>query len=171
MEEQGCRDVVGQVADDAQSSSAADCQRCEVEAQGVIFVQREPPRAPLLAQLGRKVTIDLDGIESSETIEQRCRQCAVPRSDLDEYVFGRRIERLENLPDDPRIVQEVLTETFASEDHDPSARGRLRGRCTSPSIDEFECKVDGCSKTAHIGLPGTGEGQCRAVIDRGTYER
>ncbi len=71
MEQQRCRDVVGQIADDPQTAAARACERIEIELERVRCVQREAFR---VAQLGveqrGQVPIDLDRIEARGPIRE-----------------------------------------------------------------------------------------------------
>ena len=63
MKQQRRRDVVGQVADDAQITTARSGECCEIETQCITLVQREAARHERRAQLGGEIAIDFDRIE------------------------------------------------------------------------------------------------------------
>jgi len=107
-EQQRRRDVVGQVADEAQPCACA-AQRAEVELErvGEVHAQVAEPPATLL-QPRHHVGIDLDDVDRAGGCQQRSRDCTAARADLHEAVAGRRRDGAHDPLDRARIVQEML---------------------------------------------------------------
>ncbi len=100
VEHQRRGNVVRQVADDAQAAAALVSKRCKIELERVGLVNDDARVASeLLSQERRQVAIDLDEIErcaaavvreSGPVFEQRMRQRAATRTNLDHVVRRSR---------------------------------------------------------------------------------
>ena len=111
-------DVVGQVADDAQPAAAHARQRRE---------DRTPahrPRAarslrcaPARAQLRGEIAIDLDGVQRAGLADQAFGERAASRADLQQRLLGLRRDFAHDAIEHAAVMQEMLAETLAREDH------------------------------------------------------
>ncbi len=68
----------------------------------------------LVAQRGCQVAIDLDHIQAPGGGKKRCRQGALTGTNLHQRLAWTRADTSDDACDDFRIVQEVLSEPFAS---------------------------------------------------------
>jgi hypothetical protein len=92
-------------------------KRCEIELERIGLVQLESTAAESFAQRGSEVAIDFDGIEAAAGLEQRVGEGTSPGTDFDECLARLRCDRLDDVLDHLRVVQEVLTESLAGEYH------------------------------------------------------
>ncbi len=111
MEEQRRRDVVGQVADQAQIAADAG----EVESQGITFVDGHACRRVLLVQAGDQVAVDFDDVQMIEARQQRLGNCPEAGADFDDRVAALRIDGGDDGIDDAAVNQEILPESFAGD--------------------------------------------------------
>ncbi len=109
-EQQRRRDVVRQVADDAQRSRG---ERRPVELQCVGFDQGQLVRRELLAQPGGEIAIDLDGGDVARAPDEFARQRGLPGADLDDRLVLARLDRIDDPLDHAPVMQEVLAEALA----------------------------------------------------------
>ena len=72
----------------------------------------QPFRLELAAQAGNDVAVDLDHVQMIEPVQQRPRQRAEPRSDLDHRIVASRGDGGHDVVDDDRILQKILPEAF-----------------------------------------------------------
>ena len=108
VEQDRRRDVVGQVADDAQLSPRRDGgQGREIDVEDVGLDDVEPGRA---AQPRGQVAIELDDRERAAALEQRTGQRTPARADLDEGLTASRIDRIDDPVEHRSVDQEVLAE-------------------------------------------------------------
>ena len=61
-------------------------------------------------QRGREIAIDLDDVQPFEPFDERRRQRTRAAADLDHEVGRLRTNRVDQLADDARVVQEMLAE-------------------------------------------------------------
>gem|GEM_PF-5978259 len=113
VEDQRGRDVVGQVADDAQAGRLL-AEPAEVELQGVALVQVEV-LAPgeLGLKDGDQVQVELDDIQLGAAVEQPFGEGTLPGTDLHQSLTRLGVDRPQNAVDHAGVVQEVLAEAFA----------------------------------------------------------
>ena len=117
VEEEGRRDVVGQVAADAEWRPSAVYGR-KIHLEHVALVHDELPSArATLAQHGDQVAVDLDRLEAMAALEQRPRQGTAAGPDLDDALARPRIDGRDNAREYARVVQEMLAETLARANH------------------------------------------------------
>ena len=113
VEDQRGRDVVGQVADDAQARRLL-AETAEVELQGIALIQVEVlTPGELGLQDGNQVEVELDDIQLGAAVEQPFGERPLPGADLHQSFTGLGVDRPQNAVDHPRVVQEVLAEAFA----------------------------------------------------------
>ncbi len=112
MKQQRRRDVVGQVADDAQRARPGR-ESAEVELQRIGFVDDQPLGMRHAArQRGRELAIDLDDVQALEPLAERNRQRAGAAADFDHRVARQRSNNVDDPADDGRVVQKMLAEPF-----------------------------------------------------------
>ena len=109
MKQQRRRYVVRQVADDAEIGA----EFREVERQRIGDVELEALRRKLGGERGGEIAIDFDDGQPVDLGQQRPRQRAQSRADLDEALAALRCDRLDDARDVMRIGQEMLAEPFA----------------------------------------------------------
>ncbi|CAN0623360.1 protein of unknown function [Burkholderia multivorans] len=119
VKQQRARDVVRQVADDAQRRRVARRgERAEVECERVARVQFEQ-RPEALLQPGDQVAVELDRVEGGfrrrQPFDQRLGQRAEARADLDHALPAHRPDRPDDRIDHALIDEEVLSEALARE--------------------------------------------------------
>jgi hypothetical protein len=68
---------------------------------------------PAPSEASDQIPIDLDRLNMLNTLQQRSRECAQPRPDLDDSLIVTRRNRIDDRIDDRAIGQEVLAETLA----------------------------------------------------------
>ncbi len=106
MEQDGGRDVVGQVAHHAQVFT----QATEIETQHVALVHGEPHRIELRAQAGGEIAVDLHHVQMPQVLQQGPRQRAQARADLHHAIPGLRGDGRDDAGEHTGVVQEMLTE-------------------------------------------------------------
>ena len=113
-EQQWGRDVVGQVADQAQARAARGGHGAPVHLQCVGLVQHEPRLIGIaVAQQRRQVAIDFDHFEPSGGSSSRCVSAPWPGPISTAASPGCEVDRRHDARNDRRIVQEMLAETLA----------------------------------------------------------
>jgi hypothetical protein len=111
VEQQGCRDVVGQVADDAQEPVIV--QRAKVEPQGIAVVDCQFTCAGTQTlQRFHKVPVEFNDGEPADLLQQRQGDGSPAGPDLDDGVILHRLYGRYDPGDHNRVVQEVLAEPF-----------------------------------------------------------
>ncbi len=116
-EQQGCGDVVGQVADHAQPPSACRGQCAPVELERIARVQHEAVLAgKARTQAGSEITVDLDDVERAGRGQQRPRDGALARADFHQRLASARRDARDDALDHAGIVQEVLAKAPARAD-------------------------------------------------------
>lgn len=105
------RDVVGKVADDAQSTALKDA--CPVEFEGVCLYQRELLGRELPAQELGEVPVDFYGGFVTGAGDDFARECCLPGADLNECVTRFRIDAAYDALNPVAVMKEVLTKSFA----------------------------------------------------------
>jgi hypothetical protein len=102
-EQQGCRDVVRQIAHDPQT--AAIVEGGEIEFEGVGLVQMQGGAlAAGRPQMTDGVAIDLDRMQLRQPRQQRQRDRTETGADLDHALLGARIDRRHDALDHAGIV-------------------------------------------------------------------
>ncbi len=98
----------------------------EVDLEGVALGDLQTRKAGLQRfQSGNDVAIDLDDAQCAAAFEDRNRQGAEPRADLDEDLSGPRVDGAHDPFDHVGIVQEVLSKALlggVSADRGPAHR-------------------------------------------------
>ena len=110
MKQQGAGNVVGQVADDLQRTSAFEVAK--VEFQRVALVDAQPFGREALLQAGDQITVDLDHMQVVDTFQQRVGQGAQSRTDFHHRVAGARRNGINDLANDSVGYQKVLAKPF-----------------------------------------------------------
>jgi hypothetical protein len=108
MEQDRRRDVVGQVADDAQLSTrhrGRQGREIDIEHVGLDHVEARGAAEP-----DGQVAIELDDGECLAALEQRTGQRAAARPDLDQGLSGTRVDRADDPVDHRSVDEEVLPE-------------------------------------------------------------
>src|SRR5579872_2626038 len=76
---------------------------------------QSPLMGQLMVQQGQEVAIDLDGIErAAPCLQQASREGAASGTDLHQVIRWSRAHCLDDATDHRRIVQEMLSEAFAT---------------------------------------------------------
>ena len=109
VEQDRRRDVVGQVADDAQLAAPPCRQRREVDAEHVGFDDFEHR---VLAQPRREVAVEFDDGEVLAALDQRQRQRAEPGADLDQRLAGPRVDRRDDVVEDAGSARKCWPKRF-----------------------------------------------------------
>ena len=110
VKQQRRRDVVGQVADDAQGIA----ERTEVELQRVGFVNAHVVSTrEAMAQGARQVAVEFHAMQMPGFPRERFGDGARAGTDLDDRVAGLRIDRLHDGVDNAGVGEEVLPEALA----------------------------------------------------------
>ena len=159
MKEQRRRDVVRQVADQAQV--VADAR--EIERQCIARMNRHALRVHAVSEPGNQVAIDLDDMQMIEPGQQGFGQAppAPGRSRPRGRVrCGSMAETMAAMM--PPIDQKILAEALA---RDMALHGRLP--FWRPCVPLRPAPRTGF----RIGTTAAGQFECRAVIDRGTNDR
>ena len=118
VKQQRRRNVVGQIADDSQAAAAHTRQCCKIEIQRIGFMQLECLRcAPARAQLGGEIAIDLDGVQRAGLADQAFGERAASRADLQQRLLGLRRDFAHDAIEHAAVMQEMLAEPLAREDH------------------------------------------------------
>ena len=113
VKDQRGRDVVGQVADDAQAVRLC-AEATEVELQRVALVQIEVLAPGEFAlQDGDQVEVELDDIQMRAAVEQSLGQCALAWADLHQSFTLLGMNRPQDAVNDASVVQEVLAKALA----------------------------------------------------------
>ena len=110
--EQGGGDVIGQVADDAQSPGAG--KGAEIERERVLVEEAQRSGAATLAtKVLAQVPVDFDRVQLAASSQDGEGECAASGSDLHQRLPRPRIHRFDDAFDDACVVQEVLAESPA----------------------------------------------------------
>mmetsp|Transcript_49602 Transcript_49602/g.116474 ORF Transcript_49602/g.116474 Transcript_49602/m.116474 type:complete len:241 (+) Transcript_49602:2960-3682(+) len=110
MEEDGGRDVVGQIADDAQPRTLGGRQRPEVDLQHIAFDDLDIVAG---AEPGGQVTVQFDDGQRPVSGQQRQRHRAEPGADLDQGLTRLRVDQVDDGVDQRRVGQEMLAKALA----------------------------------------------------------
>src|SRR4029079_16258084 len=97
----------------------------------------------------REIAIDLDRGQVRDPREQRARQRALPRADLDDAIVARRRDRIDDASQHPGVVQEMLSETLAL-----NVRCAPRATCLRAGSQRTSCRA------ADAANPGTPRRTC-----------
>ena len=103
--------VVGQVADQAEWRIPGKRREVDVHHVGVQQGQRAV-RLRRRSQGFQQVAVELDRSQRPVPIQERKRQRALTRADLDNTVAGARVDRHHQFVDNAAVVQEVLAQRF-----------------------------------------------------------
>jgi hypothetical protein len=110
VEQDGCGDVVGQVAHDAQRRPGHVGQRADVHLQHVGLDHRH---AGTLAPARGQVAVQLDHRQRPAAFQQRLGHRTEAGADLDDRLARLRADRPHDAVDHHRVGQEVLAEALA----------------------------------------------------------
>ena len=123
MEQDRCRNVVGQVADNAQRRAGAGYQCFKIDLQHVGFYDRQ---ASFPTQALRQIPVQLNDSELTEPFHQRLGQGAQARPDLHHRLTRPRSDKSDDFFNNAGVHQKVLTEAFARQM--PGRHGHLSAR-------------------------------------------
>ena len=113
MKQQGCGDVVGQVAGHAQpGAGAAQCGEIKIQRVGMMNPQSADACAARPQRL-QQIAVQFHDIQLTCHRQQWNRQCPQPGADFHQPFARRRPDRRDDAGDDARITQKMLTKPLA----------------------------------------------------------
>ena len=163
MKQQGCGDVVGKIADDFQRAAVL-FSLAKIELQGIGLVDQQFAMAGgFFPEQLNQVSIQFHGFEGAMFFKQGQRDGAVTRADFDNGVARPRAYRADDALDYRRVVEKMLTESFAG----AVGHGSVSRVC-EPLPNQLDRQYYRRLQAPAVGLTRSGQIQCGAMVHRGT---